>query len=48
MKPLYKLLEMLNLPLDFWKKSSKKWKAVVQTRILMKYIMGESGEFTPY
>lgn len=48
MKPLKKLLEMGNLPLDFWKKFSKKQKAVTQTRILMKYVMGELGEFTPH
>lgn len=47
-KPLYKLLEMWNLPLDFWKKPSKQQKAVTQTRILMKYVMRESGKFIPH
>lgn len=39
---------MGNMPLDFWKKSSKEEKAVAQTRILMKYVRREWGEFTPY
>lgn len=48
MTPLYKLLEMGNLPSDFWEKSSMEQKAAAQTRILIKYVMGELGEFTPH
>jgi len=34
------------LPLGFWKNSNKEEKAVVQTRMLMKYVVGEWGGFT--
>lgn len=40
MRPLYTYLEMGNLTLDFWKNSSKEEKAITQTRMLMKYVMG--------
>lgn len=46
MRPLYTCLEMGNLTLDFWKNSSKEEKAITQTRMLMKYVMGEWGDFT--
>lgn len=46
MRPLCRYLEMGNLPLDFRKNSGREEKAVAQTRMLMKYVMGERGGFT--